>query len=407
MKASFPLALSLSLSLFAIPHITLTKMGRTTKWLKTLFGIKKDKEQKENSNSGEQNDKNRWSLGHSGKDSSGSGQNPETIPPNIMEAKKLQRKQAMEVAAATSAAADAAIAAAKAVVAAVRLTSSHGRATMFGGGSRERWAALKIQSVFRGYLARRALKALKGLVKIQAHVRGYLVRKQATAMFRSMLALIRAQATVRAQKSLGFINTGDNFHPHFRIPKSIERFDETRSEYNNATIRSRRHPAFFETRTNAIHKTPKIVEVDKGRFKSRSQRFTTSVSDFGNDPRRVLTHLSIPECRSFHCAADWGFATTQNTPRVVNWSGPPTPADDIFRSTSAPKQRPELCPKKKLSLNQMMEARKNRLSEARIQRSSSEIQEMINFKKAVIGKLDRSSEFIREKEQDHYTKRRW
>ncbi|XP_028061634.1 uncharacterized protein LOC114265091, partial [Camellia sinensis] len=119
-------------------------MGRTTKWLKTLFGIKKDKEQKENSNSGEQNDKNRWSLGHSGKDSSGSGQNPETIPPNIMEAKKLQRKHAMEVAAATSAAADAAIAAAKAVVAAVRLTSSHGRATMFGGGSRERWAALKI-----------------------------------------------------------------------------------------------------------------------------------------------------------------------------------------------------------------------------------------------------------------------
>ncbi|GMP59621.1 hypothetical protein CsSME_00022837 [Camellia sinensis var. sinensis] len=187
----------------------------------------------------------------------------------------------------------------------------------------------------------------------------------------------------------------------------VERFDETRSEYNNATIRSRRHPAFFETRTNAIHKTPKIVEVDKGRSKSRSQRFTTSVSDFGNDPRRVLTHLSIPECRSFHCAADWGFATTQNTPRVVDWSGPPTPANDIFRSTSAPKQRPELCPKKKLSLNQMMEARKNRLSEARIQRSSSEIQEMINFKKAVIGKLDRSSEFTREKEQDHYMRRRW
>ncbi|KAL7239994.1 hypothetical protein ACSBR2_005791 [Camellia fascicularis] len=196
-------------------------MGRATKWLKTLFGIKKDKEQKENSNFGNRNDKNRWSVGHSGKDSSGSGQNPETIPPNIMAAEKLQRKHAMEVAAATSAAADAAVAATKAVAAAVRLTSSHGRATMFGGGGRERWAAVKIQSVFRGYLARRALKALKGLVKIQAHVRGYLVRKQATAMFRSMQALIRAQATVRAQKSLGFINTGDNFHPHFRTPKSI------------------------------------------------------------------------------------------------------------------------------------------------------------------------------------------
>ena len=49
------------------------------------------------------------------------------------------------------------------------------------------------------------------------------MRKQATAMVRSMQALIRAQATVRAQKSLGFINTGDNFHPHFQIPKSIVR----------------------------------------------------------------------------------------------------------------------------------------------------------------------------------------
>ena len=54
--------------------------------------------------------------------------------------------------------------------------------------------------------ARKALRALKGLVKLQALVRGYLVRKQATATFHSMQALIRAQATVRFQRARVFMS---------------------------------------------------------------------------------------------------------------------------------------------------------------------------------------------------------
>lgn len=64
----------------------------------------------------------------------------------------------------------------------------------------EEWAAICIQTAFRGFLARRALRALKGLVRLQALVRGHAVRKQAAITLRCMQALVRVQARVRARR---------------------------------------------------------------------------------------------------------------------------------------------------------------------------------------------------------------
>lgn len=65
---------------------------------------------------------------------------------------------------------------------------------------REEWSATRIQTAFRGFLARRALRALKGLVRLQALVRGHAVRKQAAITLRCMQALVRVQARVRARR---------------------------------------------------------------------------------------------------------------------------------------------------------------------------------------------------------------
>lgn len=66
---------------------------------------------------------------------------------------------------------------------------------------REHYAATVIQTSFRGYLARRALRALKGLVKLQSLVRGQNVRRQAKLTLKRVQALVRVQDKVRDQRA--------------------------------------------------------------------------------------------------------------------------------------------------------------------------------------------------------------
>ncbi|XP_047316486.1 protein IQ-DOMAIN 3-like [Impatiens glandulifera] len=122
---------------------------------------------------------------------------PSPAPPlEVAEVEDEQTKHAYSVAVATAAAAEAAVAAAQAAAEMVRLTA----AVQFPGKSKEEVAAIRIQTAFRGYLARRALRALRGLVRLQKLVESPTVKRQTANALKSMQNVGRVQAQIQARR---------------------------------------------------------------------------------------------------------------------------------------------------------------------------------------------------------------
>ncbi|XP_065870076.1 protein IQ-DOMAIN 23-like [Euphorbia lathyris] len=280
-------------------------------FLRRIFGAKKS------GSSPSVKEKRRWSFA-SARSSNSQSQSikRDAISGTYDDTNLDSNKHAIAVAAATAAVAEAALAAAQAAAEVVRLTGGNG-----GGGrcqvseNRRRWmaefAVVKIQSAFRGYLARRALRALKALVKLQALVRGHIVRKQTADMLRRMQTLIRLQARARASRT----HVTESWHSagnasrsnHSRCGSSsnfrdIIHLDEAqlganwldhwmeesfRNNNGNAPIRNRQED----------EKSDKILEVDTWKPHKKTQSigtFKTSHHVFTSDYNRSLSTFDSP-----------------------------------------------------------------------------------------------------------------
>ncbi|THU46474.1 hypothetical protein C4D60_Mb09t05330 [Musa balbisiana] len=386
-------------------------MGRAARWLRSLLGGKKDtKGQKDDaSTSGhDARDRKRWSFAGP-QQAASMGHSPVTAAwlSTFHDDSEEESKHAIAVAVATAAAANAAVTAAQAAM--VRLKSlGTERTTPYG--IYERWAAVKIQTAFRCYLAL---------------VRGYLVRKQAAITLRRLQALVRAQSVARPREARA-------------LPQQGRRLD-AQERFN---VRDARCKPTGSEESHGLDRSPKIVEMDTFQLKSKSFRRTGS-SSFNalEEPtvplssplaHKIPSRLSIPSCRS---SRDYHYyrnperspcsKTAQNTPRlnpqtppsymnitadVVVWHTPsPANSPNYMANTSSsaakvrpqstPKQRPEKASRrKKVYANETVPG--TSLSD-----TWSPLQEheaYCNLKYGMVGRINRTAKMVKEAARDYY-----
>ncbi|CAH2043911.1 unnamed protein product [Thlaspi arvense] len=330
-----------------------------------LFGSKKQDK------SAPSSDRRRWSFTtrSSNPASSNSSKRRSYPPPRTAASVEDENadKHAIAVAAATAVVAEAALAAAHAAAEVVRLTSgTGGRNGGGGGGSNRRWAqeylaAVKIQSAFRGYLARRALRALKALVKLQALVRGHIVRKQTADMFRRMQTLVRLQGQARARASRSS-HSSASFHSStallFPSSSSSPRSLHTRCVSNAEAIpmdhrgsskrldwQAEEDDKILEVDTWKPHYHPKPLRADRNNESPRKRqqsllgpRSTENSPQVGSSGSRRRTPFT-PTTKSEY---SWGCNNYYYSGYHPNYMANTESYKAKVRSQSAPKQRLEV-----------------------------------------------------------------
>ncbi|GLU08914.1 hypothetical protein SLE2022_257980 [Rubroshorea leprosula] len=434
-------------------------MGKTGKWLKSFLTGKKDKEKEKEKCSSNQSssvapenpstpisvlpgtpkEKRRWSFRRSSatappKDYSHCLEQA-AVPPPALDKEDEQKRHAMAMAAA---AADAAVAAAQAAAAVIRLTAAaSGRTSMI-----EDAAAIKIQSAYRAYLARRALNALKGIVKLQALIRGHLVRKQATETLRCMQALLTVQARARAQR----IRMAEESKPTYQ-----------RQSTHRKSTQDHHHRHNYHDIDRGMEENIKIVEMDFVEYKENSKsrngypipthpqtersghRHSTHYSNrqFSKQDNHsqispapsVLNDMS-PRAYSGHFE-DCSFSTAQSSPQYYSSTSKPDPSSLPFalprpeyaeslsydyslypnymantessrakaRSLSAPKSRPDSYDRQPSGRRRASVEGRNVPRAVRMQRSSSHVGATAhNYQFPWSIKLDRSTVSLQDSE---------
>ncbi|XP_015570794.1 protein IQ-DOMAIN 11 [Ricinus communis] len=211
---------------------------------------------------------------------------PRARTTTLTQAEEQQSKRALNVALATAAAAEAAVAAAHAATEVVLLTgvpqSTHQcreetkkehsttkvqADTLHSIHQCEKkiqeFAAIKIQTAFRGFLARKALHALKGIVKLQAIIRGRNVRRQAMNTLKCLQSIVNIQSQVsakRIQMVEGTCDSDENKQFQQMSDKIIKMDTNSQRRWDGSIFTKEEAEALFLSKKDAAIKRERIRE---------------------------------------------------------------------------------------------------------------------------------------------------
>ncbi|KAE9620196.1 hypothetical protein Lal_00019586 [Lupinus albus] len=124
-------------------------------------------------------------------------------------------------------------------------------------------AAIKVQTAFRGYLARKALRALKGIVKLQAIIRGRAVRRQAMSTLKCLQSIVNIQTKVcerRLQMAKGRCDCDENEEMQNSKDKIIRMDSNSERKWDDSTLLKEEVEAYCIIKKEATLKRERIRE---------------------------------------------------------------------------------------------------------------------------------------------------
>ncbi|CAN8254195.1 unnamed protein product [Cochlearia groenlandica] len=120
-------------------------------------------------------------------------------------------------------------------------------------------SATKIQATFRGYMARRSFRALKGLVRLQGVIRGHSVKRQTMNAMKYMQLLVRVQTQVQSRRIQMLENRARNHIDDSKLASGLANHFSQSDDWDDSVLTKEEKEARLHRKIDAMIKREKSM----------------------------------------------------------------------------------------------------------------------------------------------------